>query len=50
MLVDMGGHALSMGVFGFIGYWAHKWDERAGELIAIKKAELAKRREQVRQD
>ena len=33
-----------MGVFGFAGYWAHKWDIRAGEIIAEKKSLLEERR------
>ena len=42
--VDLGGHAISMGAFGFAGYWAYKWDVRAGELLAAKRAEIAARR------
>lgn len=34
-----------MGVFGYGGYWAYRWDIRAGELIAEKRAEIAERRE-----
>lgn len=33
-----------MGAFGFAGYWAYKWDIRAGELLAEKRAEIAARR------
>ncbi|KAI0342796.1 hypothetical protein BDW22DRAFT_1330406 [Trametopsis cervina] len=40
-----GGHAIAMGAFGFAGYWAHKWDERAAELLALKRAQIAARKE-----
>jgi len=32
--------------FGYLGYWAHQWDERAAVLIADKRAEIAERRRQ----
>lgn len=32
--------------FGYFGYWAHQWDERASVLIAEKRAEIAERRRQ----
>lgn len=32
--------------FGYLGYWAHRWDERATVLIAEKRAEIAGRRQQ----
>ncbi len=38
-----------MGVFGYVGYWAHKWDERAGELLAAKRAQIAAHRQQEQQ-
>jgi len=39
-----------MGAFGFAGYWAHKWDVRAAEIIADSKAQLeARRRKQIEQ-
>lgn len=41
---DLGGHALSMGAFGFVGYWAYRWDERAGVLLAAKRAEIQEHR------
>ena len=34
-------------VFGYAGYWAYQWDERAAELLAEKKAEILERRQQV---
>ena len=34
-----------MTVFGYGGYWAYKWDQRAAELLAEKRAEIAERRE-----
>jgi hypothetical protein len=33
-----------MGVFGYVGYWAYKWDLRAAELLAQKRAEILERR------
>jgi hypothetical protein len=30
--------------FGYLGYWAHQWDERATVLIAEKRAEIVERR------
>lgn len=44
--IDLGGHAISMTVFGFAGYLAYKWDIRAGELLAARRAEIATRRGQ----
>ena len=32
--------------FGYLGYWAHRWDDRAGVLISDKRAEIAERRRQ----
>ncbi|KAF7797315.1 hypothetical protein EIP86_008510 [Pleurotus ostreatoroseus] len=43
---NLGGHAIAMGVFGYGGYWAYRWDQRAAELIAAKRAEIEARREQ----
>ncbi|KAF7970086.1 hypothetical protein HWV62_25074 [Athelia sp. TMB] len=40
------GHIIAMGVFGYGGYWAYRWDIRAAELIAEKRAQIAERREQ----
>ncbi|ETW83159.1 hypothetical protein HETIRDRAFT_316714 [Heterobasidion irregulare TC 32-1] len=40
-----GGHVISMLAFGYAGYWAHQWDERAAVLIAEKRAEIAARRQ-----
>jgi Fe-S cluster biosynthesis and repair protein YggX len=34
-----------MVVFGYAGYWAWRWDERAAVLIAEKRAEITERRE-----
>lgn len=44
--VDLGGHAISMGAFGFAGYWAWRWDQRAAVLLTEKRAEIQARREQ----
>jgi hypothetical protein len=41
---DPGGHVISMLAFGYLGYWAHRWDERASVLIAEKRAEITERR------
>ncbi|KAM6504334.1 hypothetical protein JOM56_001277 [Amanita muscaria] len=46
VLDNPGGHLISMGVFGFVGYLAYKWDLRAAELIAEKRASLTERRRQ----
>ena len=45
-MIDPGGHAIAMGVFGFVGYWAYQWDQRAGELVAAKRAQIAAHRTQ----
>ncbi|KAK7690686.1 hypothetical protein QCA50_005785 [Cerrena zonata] len=42
---NMGGHALSMAAFGYAGYWAYRWDQRAAVLLADKRAQLAARRQ-----
>lgn len=34
-----------MGVFGYAGYWAYKWDQRAAVLLAEKRSELVERRQ-----
>jgi hypothetical protein len=46
MAADPGGHIISMLAFGYLGYWAHRWDERATVLISEKRAEIAERRKQ----
>ena len=38
------GHAISVGIFGVVGYWAYQWDQRASELIADKREQIAERR------
>lgn len=43
-MVDPTAHVLSMAAFGYGGYWVHKWEIRAAEIIAEKKAEIAERR------
>jgi len=42
---NIGGHAFSMAAFGYLGYWAYKWDIRAAELIAVKRAAIAENRQ-----
>jgi hypothetical protein len=34
-----------MGVFGYAGYWAYKWDIRSRELLAEKRREILERRQ-----
>ena len=34
-----------MAIFGYGGYWAYKWDLRAAELIAQKRADIEARRQ-----
>lgn len=43
----MGAHLLSMGAFGFAGYWAYQWDERAAVLLAQRRAEIAAHRQRL---
>ena len=43
--IDPGGHLLSMGVFGYAGYWAYRWDIRSNELLAAKHQEILERRQ-----
>ncbi|KAI5122893.1 hypothetical protein M0805_007571 [Coniferiporia weirii] len=45
---NLGGHVIAMSVFGGAGYYAYKWDLRAAELIAEKRAEITARREERR--
>ena len=35
-----------MGVFGFAGYWAYKWELHSTELIAERRAAIADQRRQ----
>lgn len=44
--IDPLGHVVLMGIFGYAGYWAHRWDIRAAELIEEKRAQIAARRQQ----
>jgi hypothetical protein len=46
LLENPGAHLISMGVFGFVGYWAYQWDLRAAQLIATKRAAIAEHRRQ----
>lgn len=45
VLDNPGGHLIAMGVFGYAGYWAYKWDQRAAVLLAEKRSELVERRQ-----
>ncbi|KDR78998.1 hypothetical protein GALMADRAFT_244721 [Galerina marginata CBS 339.88] len=40
-----GGHLIAMGVFGYVGYLAHKWDIHSSELLAEKRREIKERRQ-----
>ncbi|KZT73025.1 hypothetical protein DAEQUDRAFT_762390 [Daedalea quercina L-15889] len=42
---NLAGHAASTALFGYAGYWAYKWDQRAAVLLAEKRAQIAERRE-----
>lgn len=46
---NFSGHVISMGAFGYAGYWAWRWDQRAAVLIQQKKAEIQEKR-RVRQE
>jgi len=37
-------HAVSMGVWGYAGYWAYRWEIRSQELIDLKLAEIEEKR------
>ncbi|KAG6842362.1 hypothetical protein C0991_010652 [Blastosporella zonata] len=45
LLENPGGHLIAMGVFGYGGYWAYQWDQRAAVLIAEKRQQIKERRE-----
>ena len=45
LAIDPGGHLLSMGVFGYAGYWAHYWEIRSRELLAERRQEILERRQ-----
>ena len=34
-----------MSVFGYAGYWAYRWDQRAAVLLAEKRAEITEHRQ-----
>jgi len=42
----MTGHVIAMGVFGYGGYWAWRWDQKAAQLIEMKKAEISENRKE----
>lgn len=44
-LSDPGGHLIAMGVFGYAGYWAYRWDIKAGDLLKQKREEILARRQ-----
>ncbi|KAG6908670.1 hypothetical protein DXG01_003684 [Tephrocybe rancida] len=47
MLENPGGHLIAMGVFGYGGYWAYQWDQRAAVLLADKRQKIKEHREKV---
>ncbi|KAF9000683.1 hypothetical protein BDQ17DRAFT_1245359 [Cyathus striatus] len=47
MLSNPTAHLISMGVFGYVGYWAYKWEIISAELIAAKREEIIERRRQL---
>jgi hypothetical protein len=38
-----------MGTFGYLGYWAHRWEERAAEILDEKETEMRERRRRRRE-
>jgi len=38
------GHAIAAAVFGYAGYWAYVWEQRADELLALRRTEISERR------
>lgn len=46
-LLDLAGHAIAMGAFGYAGYWAHHYELRTNELIGWKRAEIQARADAV---
>ncbi|KAF5382035.1 hypothetical protein D9615_004411 [Tricholomella constricta] len=45
LLDNPGGHLSAMGVFGYAGYWAYHWDQRASVLLAERRQEIVERRQ-----
>lgn len=43
-VLDIGGHVISMGAFGYAGYWAWRWDIASTKMIQIKRAEIQEKR------
>ncbi|KAL0953285.1 hypothetical protein HGRIS_004535 [Hohenbuehelia grisea] len=41
---NLGGHVLSMVVFGYGGYWAYRLDQRTTTILAEKRAAIKERR------
>lgn len=39
-----------MGVFGVIGYYAYHWEIRSEQLLALKRAQLAERRQKMMEE
>jgi len=44
LFANPAGHALAAGVFGVLGYYEYHWEQRADELIALKREEIARNR------
>ncbi|KAG6851120.1 hypothetical protein H0H93_001000 [Arthromyces matolae] len=45
ILDNPGGHLLSMGFFGYVGYWVYQWEQRADVLIEEKRQQLLESRQ-----
>ena len=43
-LADPAGHVIAAGAFGTLGYFEYIWEQRADELIALKREEIAQNR------
>lgn len=41
---DPAGHVLAAGLFGTLGYFEYLWEQRADELIALKREQIAQNR------
>ncbi|KAG5729346.1 hypothetical protein E4T56_gene9895 [Termitomyces sp. T112] len=50
ILDNPGGHLIAMGVFGYGGYWAYQWDQRAAVLLAEKRQQIIERRQKTLED
>jgi hypothetical protein len=42
--LDPGGHLISMGAFGMVGYYAYQWETYSNDALARKAKEIEERR------